>query len=182
MTTRLLLVRHAESTWNALGRWQGQANPPLSETGRRQAKAVAQDLAGMPAARLLASDLARAVETAGAIGRRLRLAPELDPGLRELDVGDWSGRTRSEIEARDADRLARFEAEEPEVAAGGAESRADIRRRVRATFAGYAARFPDTDLIVVTHLGVVRALLPGTELENTGVATWALDADWASRA
>ena len=50
--------------------------------------------------------------------------------------------------------------------AGGGESRAEMRVRVRAAFRSLAAQYPGERLIVVTHLGVVRALRPGTELDN----------------
>ena len=115
---------------------------------------------------LLCSDLQRARQTAEIIGRALGLVPRADARLRELDVGRWAGLTRSEILTIDADTLLRFEAEEAEVRAGGAESRAEIRRRVRTAFRAIASEHAGTQIVVVTHLGVVRALRPGTELAN----------------
>jgi len=163
-----LLIRHAQSVWNAAGRWQGQADPPLSERGREQALELARKLAGEIAPdRLLCSDLQRARHTAEALGRALEIEPEPLPALRELDVGTWSGLTRDEIEAVDPENLARFEAGDETVRAGGAESRAEIRARVLATFHALAAQHPGEDLVVVTHLGVARALVPGTELGHT---------------
>ena len=92
--------------------------------------------------------------------------PAPDSRLRELDVGDWSGRTRAEIEAFSGETLARFEAAEPDARPGGGESRREIRLRVRRAMAEIAARHQGQRLAVVTHLGVIRALLPGTELGN----------------
>jgi XTP/dITP diphosphohydrolase len=161
-----LLVRHAESVWNAAERWQGQADPPLSERGAAQAEALARKLAGTRVDALLCSDLRRAQETAQILGRALGLDPRPDPRLRELDVGRWAGLTRSEILALDPDLLPRFEAEEPDVCAGGAESRVQIRARVRRAFRELAHEHAGRHLLVVTHLGVVRALRPGTLLEN----------------
>ena len=166
MGTRFVLVRHAQSTWNASGRWQGQADPPLSETGRAQAAALAPALVGEGIERILASDLRRAFETASILGQALGLEPSPDPRLRELDVGDWAGLTRSQIEARDPQLLARFDAGQPDAHPGGGESRSDIRRRVRAAAASIAASAPERCIALVTHLGVIRALLPGTELGN----------------
>src|ERR1700680_1413671 len=74
-TTRLLLVRHGESTWNADGRWQGQADPPLTERGRLQASLAAQALGSIDA--IASSDLERAAETASIIAARLGLEPVL---------------------------------------------------------------------------------------------------------
>jgi XTP/dITP diphosphohydrolase len=163
---QFVLIRHAESTWNAAERWQGHADPPLSERGIAQAEAVARAVAAQRADRLLCSDLQRARATAEIVGRALGLAPSADPRLRELDVGRWAGLTRREIEALDAASLSRFEAEDPEERAGGGESRREIRARVRRAFHELARAHPGERLVVVTHLGVVRALRPGTDLAN----------------
>jgi broad specificity phosphatase PhoE len=164
--TAFLLIRHAESVWNAQERWQGQADPPLSERGVAQAEAIAKSLAQERADALLSSDLRRAWQTAEIVGRALGLVPRSDARLRELDVGRWAGLTRSEILALDPELLGRFEAEDPSARAGGGESRAQIRQRVRGAFRSLAEQHRGARLIVVTHLGVVRALRPGTELAN----------------
>jgi broad specificity phosphatase PhoE len=97
MPTRVLLVRHGQSEWNAAGRWQGQADPPLSELGERQSKAAAGCLEDIGA--IVTSDLARASRTAEIMGECLGISDvRRDPALRERDVGDWSGLTREEIE------------------------------------------------------------------------------------
>jgi broad specificity phosphatase PhoE len=95
----LVLVRHGESTWNAEERLQGQLDPPLSERGREQARALARAVQalGIPAERVISSDLARARETAELLG----LEPAaFDPRWREIDVGEWGGRTAAEIDAQ----------------------------------------------------------------------------------
>src|SRR5688572_19392365 len=88
---RLLLLRHGQSTWNADGRWQGQADPPLSPLGEEQARDAARRLAPGQFSRVLASDLRRARQTAEILADALRLPVEVDPDLREIDVGDWQG-------------------------------------------------------------------------------------------
>jgi glucosyl-3-phosphoglycerate phosphatase len=90
----LLLVRHGESTWNAEGRLQGQSDPPLSERGRREARALAPLLHHFPKDRVLSSDLERARETAALLGH-----PEALPDMRwrEIDVGEWAGRPLAEL-------------------------------------------------------------------------------------
>src|SRR5215213_8315703 len=93
---RLILVRHGESTWNAQERLQGQLDPPLSERGREQSRALAGLVDGVPADRVVSSDLGRARETAELMG----LAPgRFDSRWREIDVGSWGGRTAAEIDA-----------------------------------------------------------------------------------
>ena len=97
MRDRLIIVRHGESTWNAEERLQGQLDPPLSERGREQARALAQIVDGVPAERIVCSDLGRARQTAELMG----LQPSrYDPRWREIDVGEWGGRTAAEIDAQ----------------------------------------------------------------------------------
>jgi broad specificity phosphatase PhoE len=97
--TRLLLVRHAESTWNAMKRWQGQADPPLSSRGETQA---ARALAAVPPGyeQVVTSDLRRARRTAELLASGLDLPCVVEPRLRERHAGPWQGLTRVEIDAR----------------------------------------------------------------------------------
>ncbi|MHA7837947.1 MAG: histidine phosphatase family protein [bacterium] len=169
MRTDLLLVRHGQTPWNAAGRWQGHGDPGLSPLGVEQARELAVAMRREPGSgwsAVLASDLRRATETARIVADRLDLPLEVDARLRELDVGAWTGLTRAEIEAFDRERLLAFESGEPTVRAGGGESRLEIRRRSRDLMRDVSKRFGGCRLIVVTHLGVIRALLPGAEPSN----------------
>jgi broad specificity phosphatase PhoE len=94
---RLILVRHGESTWNAEKRLQGQLDPPLSERGREQSRALAAIVDGVPDERVICSDLTRARETAELIGLR---PGRFDARWREIDVGSWGGKTAAEIDAQ----------------------------------------------------------------------------------
>lgn len=167
--TSFLLIRHAESEWNASGRWQGHGDPPLSAHGREQAAALADELAGEAVEVLIASDLARSAQTAAILGARLALVPRLDARLREIDVGRWTGLTHAQIAERDAALLARFEAEDPDARPGGGETRREIRARVRAAAASLAREHAGRRVALVTHLGAIRALVPGAEPAN---AAW----------
>lgn len=95
--TRLLLIRHGESEWNAIGRWQGWADPPLSELGTRQAAVGARSVGAVDA--IVSSDLQRAGMTAEIIAGEIGMGPVVvDAALRERDAGPWTGLTRTEIE------------------------------------------------------------------------------------
>ncbi|MHB8671280.1 MAG: histidine phosphatase family protein [Acidimicrobiales bacterium] len=98
----LLLLRHAASTWNLAGRWQGHANPPLSDLGESAARAAADWLPSRAEfARVVSSDLERAHRTATIVAGALGITEVcVDPRLRERDVGEWSGLTTDEIERR----------------------------------------------------------------------------------
>jgi broad specificity phosphatase PhoE len=168
MAADLLLIRHAESTWNATGRWQGHGDPPLSARGREQAEALARALARLTPALVVTSDLARAVATGDPIARALAGVAPRCVGLRELDVGSWTGLTRAQIVARDPDALARFESGAEDAPAGGAETRAALAKRVREALARLPGLGTASPIAIVTHLGVIRALA-GREL---GHAEW----------
>jgi broad specificity phosphatase PhoE len=164
----LLLIRHAESTWNAAGRWQGHGDPPLSARGLEQAAALARGLAGEGIEVLIASDLARSAQTAEILARHWGLVATHDARLREIDIGTWTGLTREQIVAHEAEVLARFEAEDVDARPGGGETRHEIRVRVRRAAAELVAQHGGRRLALVTHLGVIRALVPGAEPDNAG--------------
>jgi broad specificity phosphatase PhoE len=105
-TLTLLLVRHGETLWNAEGRWQGQTDVPLSDTGREQARLLGTRLGRLWSAGVLplpriaqASDLSRARETAALIleAAGQTLCVETSPALRERFFGSWEGKTANEV-------------------------------------------------------------------------------------
>jgi len=96
----LLIARHGETDWNREGRWQGWADPPLNDTGRAQARRLAEELRDLPFDAAYSSDLRRARETAEIVAAPHGVPVIEDPGLREIDIGSWSGLTRSEIQER----------------------------------------------------------------------------------
>jgi len=155
---RLLLVRHGESTWNALGRWQGWADPPLSDLGRAQAEAAAP--AAAPVDAVVSSDLQRARETAELMAAILDVGADhlhVEPDLRERDVGDFTGLTRAEIEERWPGVLSHGNASIARDPRFG-ETVEALATRVDAALARLAAAFAGQRVLVVTHGGVVRNL------------------------
>jgi len=152
------LIRHAESEWNAAGRWQGQRDPALSERGREQAQRLAVSLADAQLEAIVASDLVRARETAAIVGGALGVAPHLDARLRERDLGYWSGLTSVEIVARWPRDLALLRQRDLELKPGGGESLRALYARV-AEFVAVLSAWPgDGPLAIVTHAGILRAL------------------------
>jgi probable phosphoglycerate mutase len=162
----ILLIRHAESTWNAERRWQGQEDPPLSPHGLEQAASLARALADASVARLFTSDLLRARATAQPLARTLRIEPTADPRLRELDVGRWGGRTREEIQRSEPELLARFDRGDPEAPAGGGESRSALRERALAALRDLGAAEAAGCIAIVSHLGWLREVLPGADFAH----------------
>ena len=154
-STRILLARHGETDWNRIGRWQGHADPPLNDTGRRQAAELAEKRSGDGVAAVYSSDLERARATAAVVGRRLGLGVAEDPGLREIDVGSWSGLTRAEVQERYPEGFARWLA--GEIGHDG-ETREELTDRVVAAVERIADAHAGETVLVVTHGGAIRAL------------------------
>jgi broad specificity phosphatase PhoE len=148
---RLLLARHGESEWNAIGRWQGRADPPLSRRGRHQARLAVQGLGAVDA--IVASTLRRAFDTALIISEGLGVGPVIiEPDLQERDAGEWQGLTRLQIEDAWPGYLGArrrppgYELDDP------------LLERVRAVIDRICHDVPGDDLLVVTHGGVINAL------------------------
>jgi broad specificity phosphatase PhoE len=161
--THVLLTRHGQSEWNALGRWQGQADPPLSDLGRRQAHEAARSLGALNA--IWASDLCRAAETAVIIGEDIGVGPVvLDPDLRERDAGEWTGLTRAQIERRYPGFLP--DGRRPP----GWETDEELRARARRALQRIADAAPGGDVLVVTHAGLVFTIERHLGVEHTRLA------------
>lgn len=172
--TRVLLIRHGQSEWNADGRWQGQADPELTDLGRQQALHASRALGEVDA--IVSSDLQRASTTAVIISNELGVGPVvLDPDLRERHAGEWQGLTRAEIE-RDwpgylgplppVEGTAATHAPAAQVtAAGGPQRRPPgwepdesvVERAVTALIRIHALA-PAGEVLAVTHGGLVYAL------------------------
>lgn len=167
--TRFTLVRHAESLWNAAGRWQGHGDPPLSERGFGQARLCAKRFAESsdPADRLVCSDLLRTRQTAAAIGERIGMPAHPTSRLRELAIGRWTGMTREEIAKTENDLLDEFDSGDPDIRPGGGETRNEIRNRVRGVVETLGVTYPAQHLVLVVHAGVIKALVPDANPKNT---------------
>jgi broad specificity phosphatase PhoE len=155
--TTIHLARHGETDWNRELRWQGHCDPPLNALGREQARALAELLAGTGIAAVYSSDLRRASETAEIVAAGLQLPVRLDPALRELDVGSWSGQTLDELAARYPRAIVRWQATGERGWEGG-ESHEDMAGRVLAAIRSIAGDHAAEEVLVVSHGGPIRAL------------------------
>jgi probable phosphoglycerate mutase len=153
--TVILLARHGETDWNIERRWQGHADRPLNDAGREQARDLAETLADRAIDVVYSSDLMRAHETALIVAERLGLPVEVDACLREVDVGDWSGRVNTQIEEIDPAGYRRWQ--EGGKGWNGGESYQEMGERVVAAVLRLAARHPGQTVLIVTHGGSIRA-------------------------
>lgn len=152
----LVLVRHGESEFIVQGRFQGQADTPLTTRGLRQAELVAARLAA-PHARpalplpkglareLVHSPLTRTRQTAEAVAAAIGapLTPRPDPGFLEIGQGEWEGLHRDEIATRYADSLATWRRRPTDAWAPGGESLPEVADRVRPALTEVLARLAE---------------------------------------
>jgi broad specificity phosphatase PhoE len=150
----LLLVRHGETAANVDGLLLGRADPPLTERGEAQGRAVAAALP--PPDRVIASPLRRALDTAAAFG----CAVEVDDRWIELDYGDLDGRPVSTVPA---DLWERWRSD-PTAAPGSGEPLANLGGRVREACATLLHDASEGVVVVVTHVSPIKAAV-----------AWALD-------
>ena len=179
MRRLVYVARHGETDWNAANRWQGHTDVPLNDNGRAQARALAARLRPSGLAGVVASDLARAHETARIVASELGVSlVYVDRALRERSFGLFEGLTRAECETRHADAWrAWLEHRRPP---DGGEEADSLRARMVAAVdrAAREVARDDAPALVVTHGGALRAAVASVTgelppfVENGGV--WVL--------
>ncbi|OLC10273.1 MAG: hypothetical protein AUH39_02540 [Chloroflexi bacterium 13_1_40CM_67_9] len=151
--TTFYFVRHGESEGNAARVFTGQTDSPLTERGRRQAEAVADELANVKFDRIVSSDLSRTRDTADVIAKRHGMRVEVVPELREIDVGDQTGKTFDETRG-----LPNWNDDGFVVWPGG-ETLDQVVARTLAAIERLTRENPGKTILVVGHGGVNRILL-----------------------
>ncbi len=172
---RVVVWRHGRTTWNATGRFQGQADPPLDPVGIEQSRRSASILAVDPPELILTSDLVRASSTADALAQLVDSPVRLEPRLREIDLGSWQGLTRDEVAATYPEQYSQWLAGSPEHDRGG-ETRSQLDARVRAMLCDIEV----DHALLVTHGGTARSIIetllglphPGRWLAVLGNCHW----------
>lgn len=157
--TRLFFVRHGESTWNREHRIQGQLDPPLSELGRQQAQLVARRLATRRPAAIYSSDLQRALETAAPIAEATGAPIHPMPAIREIFLGEWEGLHTAELAQRFPEAWAGWTVEPNWDLVPGGEPADAFEQRVGKAIDEAIERHAHSDLIIVTHGGVIQQAL-----------------------
>jgi alpha-ribazole phosphatase len=167
---RLILVRHGQTTCNVREVWHGWDECELTEVGRRQAEATSARLAGERIDAIYSSDSPRALQTARIIAARHDLEPVPDPGLRERMAGDFEGLGLQEVVARHPTVWEERNADVWGWRPPGGETFREVLERAGAVIGRLQRMYPEGTVIVVTHMGVTRALftrLAGISLADT---------------
>ena len=164
--TRVLVLRHGQSEWNAARRWQGQADIALTDLGLEQARRAADKLGSFAA--VASSDLERARMTAEIIAGSLGMSTlPPDPRFRETHVGEWQGLTADEIETNWPGYL------DSHRRPPGFEDDASIIARVGKALTELAVAFPGEEVLCIAHAGVLRVMrrhlgVPDRRIPNLG--------------
>lgn len=158
---RCYLVRHAQTTWNSENRLQGDSDLPLSPLGHEQAKRLAAFFAASHVQGIFTSPLQRSQQTAQAIaaGNGHGVRPVVAEGLAEMRLGAWEGLTPDEIEAHFQGLYQRWLKKPSSVRIPEAEPLSAFRARVRGTLEKILGAMGEGDYVVVTHGGVIAAVL-----------------------
>jgi broad specificity phosphatase PhoE len=153
---RLLLIRHGESVWNEVRRFQGGTDVPLSERGRGQAQALGRSLRGWRPVAAYASPLRRARETAEIALAGTGLPIVTLPELRELSLGEWEGCLSEEVRARPGDPWGAWVRAPLDCPPPGSERLDDVQRRALEAMKRIQAAHGDgEDVVVVAHGGII---------------------------
>jgi broad specificity phosphatase PhoE len=195
--TRCYLVRHAQTAWNEENRIQGRSDQPLNAAGRAQAERLARRFAAHHVTGLFTSHLVRSRSTAeviatppsaGQAGNGHPISVVVEPDLAEMHLGAWEGLTPAEVDARFASAYQQWRQQPSSVLIPEAEPVDAFRQRVRQVFGRLTARMGEGEYVVVSHGGVIAAILADVlgadydhllrrlRLDNAGVTAIELDA------
>jgi broad specificity phosphatase PhoE len=154
--TLLYFARHGETDDNAALVFQGQGGKGLNSRGRAQARRLAERMRKSRVTTIVTSDLQRAMETAVIVGDACRLEPSLDPDLREVDVGHWTGKSHQEIEELFPEEWAAW-ASGLDMRRGGGETYAELALRIERAVTKIVAMDARDPILVVSHGGSIKS-------------------------
>ncbi len=159
MKTTVILVRHGETEWNVLHRFQGLSDVPLNDTGRQQAGFAANGLRDVKLDVIYTSPLQRAVETAEIIrgGRKISIYPSA--GLREMGVGEWEGLLVSEIDQKYPGQYDIWRTAPTKIRLKGGELFTDTQQRAWKTFWEIVKKHEGKNVLIVSHMMCISSIL-----------------------
>jgi alpha-ribazole phosphatase len=157
--TKIFLIRHGQTKWNVLGRYQGQSDIELSELGLEQAKLLAAGFPETNISAVYASDLQRAYHTAACVADVFGLKVQARKGLREIDFGDWEGKTYKEIAASWPDAGKTFFSNPEKTVIPAGESFAAVQERGMASLQEIVKAHPGENVVVAAHGAIIRTIL-----------------------
>jgi probable phosphoglycerate mutase len=157
--TQIIVVRHGQTVWNTERRFQGHLDSPLTPRGVSEAEALGRRLVNQRFDALYSSDLGRALETARIISAATAHPVNSDARLRERHLGAFQGKTGKEIGAAYPEAYEIYRRRDPDFIVPGGESLRQQAERNFSCLEELAERYAGACLVVVTHGGVLSAIL-----------------------
>ncbi len=155
----LILIRHAETEWNRVGRCQGFADVELCDSGKRQVEELANSLRDKSISAVYSSDLKRAIDTAKGIAEYHKLSVEYDADLREMNQGELEGLTFVEIREKYSELLSAWGRSPETTKLPGGESLGELQERALRAIEKIYKRHPEKTVVVVSHNLTIITLL-----------------------
>ena len=157
--TKIILLRHGETEWNRLGKYQGQSDIALSEKGRCQAQTLAAHFPVRTLQAAYASDLQRAMETARVATSSFGCTVTAEPRLREVNFGDWEGLTYAEINEKWPNALNQFFSDTTKITIPNGESFETLKQRSDVAINKILEKHKKETVVVVAHGATIRAMI-----------------------
>jgi len=159
--TRVVLVRHGETEYNARSIFRGTLDIPLSAIGLEEARLTAQELASTKLTGIVSSPLARALETAREIAVRQseHMEPVIDVAFTDLNFGEWQGHSRDEVAVAYPELFDRWMHEPHRVQLPNGETLSDASRRVRQGLKHFLQEYHGKTFCVISHRVIIKLLI-----------------------
>ncbi|WP_222911418.1 alpha-ribazole phosphatase family protein [Pseudomonas sp. DNDY-54] len=155
MSLQLDMLRHGETEFG--GGFRGRLDDALTARGWQQLRAAVIDRE--PWDRIISSPLRRCAAFGAELAEQQSLSLELEPDLRELDFGEWEGRSAADLMVEDSDALGRFWSDPYGFTPPGAEPVLAFETRVLKAVERLVDRCAGEHVLLVTHGGVMRLLV-----------------------
>ncbi|MBS3994590.1 MAG: histidine phosphatase family protein [Alkaliphilus sp.] len=159
--TRLYLVRHGETKWNAEFRAQGSKNVELSDTGRKQAYLLADRMHSYGINKIISSNLDRAYETGEILGAKLNLKVEKLEDLKEMNFGVWEGLTMNEIQSKYSEHYTIWRNKPHDAEIPDGERLIHVQKRGLDSINKIIKTNPEQNIVVVSHGTMIKAIILG---------------------
>lgn len=157
--TKVMFIRHGETKWNILGKYQGQSDVALTEKGREQGKLLAKYFPSEQLDAIYSSDLSRAMETAGFIAEKFNLTVNAEKAFREMDFGDWEGLTYEEIVTKSPEGMKNFMIRPDILKVPNGENFQILQERATKRLNELIKEHGEGTIAIVAHGGVLRTML-----------------------
>lgn len=169
----IYIVRHGETDWNREGIYQGQTDTPLNENGKETARELGIFLSRIKFTAIYSSDLLRTKETAEIINNFLNVPIYYTQDLRELDFGEWTGKSIWEMNEKDPELFRKWQEDPWNISPPGGETFRELTERVMKILESIFERHNGDNILVVSHAGPIKAMIFGL-ISATGKAYWNL--------